>query len=99
MNSLSDSINNVMIERQSGASWDAFRYFIITPDGHMERELRQAERYLAGATVVSVAVAAIAANVPLLAFADFVQMAAVLVAADIVIYALMKFRLLKALRD
>jgi hypothetical protein len=42
MNSLSDSINNVMIERQSGASWDQFRYFIITPDGHMEHELRQA---------------------------------------------------------
>jgi hypothetical protein len=41
MNSLSDSINNVMIERQSGASWEQFRYFIITPDGHMERELRK----------------------------------------------------------
>jgi len=40
MNSLSDSINNVMIERQSDASWEQFRYFIITPDGHMERELR-----------------------------------------------------------
>ncbi len=42
MNSLSDSINNVMIERQSGASWEQFRYFIITPDGHMDREIRQA---------------------------------------------------------
>ena len=58
-----------------------------------------AERYLAGATVVSVALAAIAAKLPLLAFADFVQMAAVLIAADVVIYALMKLRLLKTLRD
>ena len=32
-NSLSDSINNVVIERQSesGSSWEQFRYFIITP--------------------------------------------------------------------
>ncbi|HMA19599.1 MAG TPA: hypothetical protein VKO87_02285 [Gemmatimonadaceae bacterium] len=58
-----------------------------------------AERYLAGAAVVSVALAAIAAKVPLLAFADFVQMAVVLVAADIVIYALMKLRLLMISRD
>jgi hypothetical protein len=58
-----------------------------------------AERYLAGATVVSIALAAIAAKVPLLRFADFVQMAAVLIAADVVIYALMKFRLLKGSRD
>ena len=58
-----------------------------------------AERYLAGATVVSVALAAIAAKLPLLAFADFVQMATVLIAADVVIYALMKLRLLKTLRD
>ena len=58
-----------------------------------------AERYLAGAIVVSIALAAIAAKVPLLAFADFVQMTAVLVAADLVIYALMKFRLLKISRD
>ena len=44
-----------------------------------------AERYLAGATVVSIALAAVAAKVPLLAFADFVQMAAVLIASDLVI--------------
>lgn len=49
--------------------------------------------------MVSVALAAIAAKVPLLAFADFVQMAVVLVAADIVIYALMKLRLLMISRD
>ncbi len=43
MNSLSDSINNVMIERQLQVdeSWGQFVYFIITPDGHMERELRK----------------------------------------------------------
>lgn len=56
-------------------------------------------RYLAGAIVVSVALAAIAAKVPLLAFADFVQMVAVLIASDLVIYALMKLRLLKTHRD
>jgi hypothetical protein len=41
-NSLSDSINNVVIERKSGSSWEQFRYFIITPDGHMDREIRRA---------------------------------------------------------
>jgi hypothetical protein len=41
-NSLSDSINNVVIERKSGSSWEQFRYFIITPDRHMDREIRQA---------------------------------------------------------
>lgn len=58
-----------------------------------------AERYLAGATVVSIALAAVAAKVPLLAFADFVQMVAVLIASDLVIYALMKLGLLKTHRD
>lgn len=67
----------------------------------MRRIIEQisAERYLAGAIVVSVALAAIAAKVPLLAFADFVQMAAVLIASDLVIYALMKLRLFKISRD
>ena len=58
-----------------------------------------AERYLAGGIVVSIALAAIAAKVPLLAFADFVQMAAVLIASDLVIYALVKLRLLRISRD
>lgn len=58
-----------------------------------------AERYLAGAIVVSIALAAIAAKVPLLAFADFVKMAAVLIASDLVIYALVKLRLLRISRD
>ncbi len=39
--SLSDSNNNVVIERQSGASWNQFRYFIITPDAFMDRQVRQ----------------------------------------------------------
>jgi hypothetical protein len=42
MNSLSNSINNVVIEEQSGSSWEQFRYFIITPDGHLDTEIRQA---------------------------------------------------------
>lgn len=41
INSLSNSINNVVIERQSGAIWEQFRYFIITPDGHLDSEIRQ----------------------------------------------------------
>ena len=40
-NSLSNSINNVVIEDQSGASWEQFRYFIITPDGYLDGEIRQ----------------------------------------------------------
>ncbi len=39
--SLSNSNNNVVIERQSGASWNQFRYFIITPDRFMEKQVRQ----------------------------------------------------------
>ena len=41
-NSLSNDTNNVVIERQSGASWNQLRYFIITPDRHMDRQIRQA---------------------------------------------------------
>lgn len=39
--SLSNSNNNVVIERRSGGSFNQFRYFIITPDRHMERQVRQ----------------------------------------------------------
>ena len=39
--SLSDAINNVVIERQSGSSWDQLRYFIITPDRFMDTQVRQ----------------------------------------------------------
>jgi hypothetical protein len=40
-NSLSDSNNNVVIERQSGGSFGDFRYFIITPDRFMDKKIRQ----------------------------------------------------------
>lgn len=53
-----------------------------------------AERYLAGAVVVSVCVAAIASVVPRLAFDNLPKMAGVLVASDLVVYLLMKLRLL-----
>jgi hypothetical protein len=39
--SLSDSNNNVVIERQSHGSFDEFRYFIITPDRFMDKQIRQ----------------------------------------------------------
>ena len=39
--SLSDSNNNVVIERQSGGSFGQFRYFIITPDRYMDQQIRQ----------------------------------------------------------
>lgn len=40
--SISDANNNVTVERQSGASWNQFRYFIITPDPYMDAQVRQA---------------------------------------------------------
>jgi len=39
--SLSDSNNNVVIERQSGGSFNQFRYFIITPDQYMDKQVRE----------------------------------------------------------
>ena len=39
--SLSDSNNNVVIERRSGGSFNQFRYFIITPDQYMDKQVRQ----------------------------------------------------------
>jgi hypothetical protein len=39
--SLSNSNNNVVIERQSGGSFNQFRYFIITPDRFMDKQVRQ----------------------------------------------------------
>jgi hypothetical protein len=38
--SLSNSNNNVVIDRQSGGSFNQFRYFIITPDRNMDRQVR-----------------------------------------------------------
>ena len=40
LSSLSDSINNVVIERKSGASFGHLRYFIITPDEYMDKKVR-----------------------------------------------------------
>jgi hypothetical protein len=40
--SLSNSINNVVIERKSGKAFDQQKYFIITPDQFMEDTVRQA---------------------------------------------------------
>jgi hypothetical protein len=48
--SLSNSTNNVAIERQSGSIWNQFRYFIITPDRQMDMEVRQVLRKLSVAT-------------------------------------------------
>jgi len=42
LSSLSNPINNVVIERQSGAAFDLIRYFIITPDQFMDSAVRSA---------------------------------------------------------
>ena len=41
VDSLSNATNNVVIEKQSGAAFDQRRYFIITPDRHMDGVVRQ----------------------------------------------------------
>jgi hypothetical protein len=41
VDSLSNATNNVVIERQSGAAFNQQRYFIITPDRHMDGVVRQ----------------------------------------------------------
>jgi len=38
--SLSNPNNNVVIEKQSGASYGQMRYFVITPDKHMDQAVR-----------------------------------------------------------
>lgn len=40
--SLSNVVNNVVIERQSGASFGTIRYFVVTPDGAMDAAVRAA---------------------------------------------------------
>jgi hypothetical protein len=40
VSTLSNAINNVIIERQSGAAFGQTRYFIITPDQAMDRAVR-----------------------------------------------------------
>lgn len=42
MSSLSNIVNNVVIERQSGASFNQVRYFVITPDQFMDTAVRKA---------------------------------------------------------
>ena len=39
--SLSNSNNNVVIDRQSGGSFNQFRYFIITPNQYMDKQVRK----------------------------------------------------------
>lgn len=39
---LSNVVNNVVIERQSGGSFGTIRYFVITPDGAMDAAIRSA---------------------------------------------------------
>lgn len=58
-----------------------------------------AELHLAGAAVVSIAIAAIFARVPLMRFGNFVEMSIVLLASDVVVYLLMKAGLMKSPRD
>jgi len=58
-----------------------------------------AELYLAGAVIISLVLAAILAQIPAVAFGGFFIMAAVLIAADLVLYILMKLGVLKAPRD
>lgn len=48
------------------------------------------EAFLAGALLVSLIAAAVLSRVPGLAFGGFLQMAAILVSADILLYILMK---------
>lgn len=42
ISSVSNPINNVVVERRSGAAWDQTRYFVITPDRGMNRIVRKA---------------------------------------------------------
>lgn len=40
--SLSNIVNNVVIERSAGSAFDQIRYFIVTPDHFMDRAVRKA---------------------------------------------------------
>lgn len=40
-NSISDSTNSVVIERQSGSTWQQTRYFVVSPDRYMDKQVRQ----------------------------------------------------------
>lgn len=55
-----------------------------------QRRNLTAEAYLAGALLISLIAAAILSRVPGLAFGGFIQMTAILVSADVLLYILMK---------
>jgi len=40
--SIDNNINNVVMEKQSGAPWDRMRYFVITPDQRTDAAVREA---------------------------------------------------------
>lgn len=58
-----------------------------------------AERYTLYAAVLSILIAAVLTQIPVLRFGSFWLMAGVLVGADLVLYLLMKIGLFKAPRD
>jgi hypothetical protein len=58
-----------------------------------------AESSLLLAVIVSIVVAFVASRVPALAFGSFVQMVAILVAADLIVYLVMKIGLLSTPGD
>ena len=66
----------------------------------MRAEIRNLtpEMYLAVAVIISLTLAAILSFVPGVAFGGFLVMAGVLVAADVVLYILMKLGILKTSR-
>jgi hypothetical protein len=61
--------------------------------GHIRKP--SPETYLAGSAIVSVVIALVLSRLPQLAFGSFVRMTAVLIAADVVVYVLTKFRLIR----
>lgn len=67
----------------------------------MRAYLRNAspEVYFVATAIVSIAIAAVFARIPLLRFGSFVEMSIVLVASDLVIYVLMKIGFMKSPRD
>ena len=56
------------------------------------------EMFLAGAVIISLTMAGVLSQIPGLAFGGFLVMAGVLVAADLVLYILMKVGVIKAPR-
>ena len=46
VSSIDNNINNVVMENTSGTPWNQMRYFVITPDRAMDREVRDALKML-----------------------------------------------------